>query len=116
MTNELSLLDLTKKQIFSAEKSLSAVLPKNFDVTKFMATLWMEVQKTPKLAECENLLEIARDVATFGLIVGGQAQQAYLIPFKKNYKEGTACKSKMIAQLIVGYKGYISKQIGRAHV
>jgi recombination protein RecT len=109
MTNEITILDQTKNNIAKAEKSLSAVLPKNFDVKKFMATLWMEVQKTPKLAECENLLEIARDVASFGLIVGGQAQQAYLIPFNKKFKDGNAWKSKMIAQLIIGYKGYITK-------
>jgi phage RecT family recombinase len=109
MTKEITILDTTKKQIFSAEKAIKAVLPKNFDVNKFMATLWLEVQKTPKLAECNNLLEIAKDVASFGLIIGGAAQQAYLIPFKKNYKEGNEWKSKMVAQLIVGYKGYIAK-------
>jgi recombination protein RecT len=106
---EITILDQTKNSIFKAEKSLSAVLPKNFDVKKFMATLWMEVQKTPKLAECENLLEIARDVASFGLIVGGQAQQAYLIPFNKKFQDGNTWKSRMIAQLIIGYKGYITK-------
>ena len=106
---EITILDQTKNSIFKAEKSLSAVLPKNFDVKKFMATLWMEVQKTPKLAECENLLEIARDVASFGLIVGGQAQQAYLIPFNKKFQDGNTWKSRMVAQLIIGYKGYITK-------
>lgn len=109
MTKELSTLEQTKKQIFSAEKAIKAVLPKNFDVNKFMATLWLEVQKNPELAKCDNLLEIAKDVASFGLIIGGAAHQAYLIPYNKKFKDGNNWKSKMIAQLIIGYKGYITK-------
>ena len=108
--SEITILDQTKNNINKAEKSLSAVLPKNFDVKKFMATLWMEVQKTPKLAECGNLLEVARDVASFGLIVGGQAQQAFLVPFKKSFRGANGKWTyKMVAQLMIGYKGYITK-------
>jgi phage RecT family recombinase len=107
MTRELSELSQIKKQIFSSERALTAVLPKGFDVNKFMATLWLEVQKTPELAKCDNLLEIAKDVASFGLIIGGAAQQAYLIPYNKKIKD--TGEWKMIVQLIIGYKGYITK-------
>lgn len=103
MTKELSIIDQAKKQIISNEKAFEAVLPKNFDVQKFIATFCLEVQKTPKLAECTNLIEVARDVANFGLVIGGLANQAYLIPFE----DWKTKKSK--AQLIIGYRGYITK-------
>lgn len=106
-TKELTLIG--KKEIFANQKYFEAVLPKNFDVNKFMATLSLEVQKNPKLGQCSNLIEVAKDVASFGLIIGGLANQSYLIPYNKKYKEGNAYKYKMVAQLIIGYRGYIAK-------
>lgn len=102
-------LTIGKKEIFANQKYFEAVLPKNFDVNKFMATLSLEVQKNPKLGQCSNLIEVAKDVASFGLIIGGLANQSYLIPFNKKYQEGNTYKSKMVAQLIIGYRGYITK-------
>jgi phage RecT family recombinase len=92
-----------KKIISANQKQFEAVLPSNFDVKKFMGTLFLEVQKNPKLGECTNLIEVAKDVASFGLIVGGLANQAYLIPYT-NYKTKVTT-----AQLIIGYKGYVTK-------
>ena len=106
-TKELTLIG--KKEIFANQKYFESVLPRNFDVNKFMATLSLEVQKNPKLGQCSNLIEVAKDVASFGLIIGGLANQSYLIPFNKKYKEGNTWKSKIIAQLIIGYRGYITK-------
>lgn len=100
---------ITKKDIFANQKYFEAVLPKNFDVKKFMATLSLEVQKNEKLGQCTNLIEVAKDVASFGLIIGGLAGQSYLIPYNQKYKEGNSYKSRMVAQLIIGYKGYITK-------
>ena len=107
MTKEITLIG--KKEIFANQKYFEAVLPKNFDVNKFMATLSLEVQKNPKLGQCTNLIEVAKDVASFGLIIGGLANQSYLIPFNKKYKDGNNWKSVMTAQLIIGYRGYITK-------
>jgi phage RecT family recombinase len=106
-TKEISLIG--KKEIFANQKYFEAVLPKNFDVNKFMATLSLEVQKNPKLGQCINLIEVAKDVASFGLIIGGLANQSYLIPFNKKIKDGNNWKSIMTAQLIIGYRGYIAK-------
>lgn len=103
MTKELSIVDLAKKQIMKNERAFEAVLPESFDVKKFMATFCLEVQKNPDLALCNNLIEVARDIANFGLIIGGLANQAHLIPYK-NWKT-----KEYTAQLIIGYKGYIVK-------
>jgi len=108
MKNETE-LTIQKKDIFANQKYFEAVLPKNFDVNKFMATLSLEVQKNPKLGKCSNLIEVAKDVASFGLIIGGLAQQSYLIPYSKKSKEGNTWTETMTAQLIIGYKGYVSK-------
>ena len=103
MSKEISIVDLAKTQIMKHERAFQAVLPEGFDVKKFIATFCLEVQKNPKLAQCTNLIEVARDVANFGLIIGGLANQAHLIPYQ-NYKT-----KEYSAQLIVGYKGYITK-------
>jgi len=92
-----------KKEINNSRKAFEAVLPSNFDVDKFMATTFLEIQKNPNLANCNNLINVAKDVASFGLIVGGLAQQSYLIPYQ-NYKT-----KEWTAQLIIGYKGYVAK-------
>lgn len=109
MSKELSVMDQAKSLIMKNEKAFEAVLPENFNVKKFIATFCLEVQKNPKLANCTNLIEVARDVASFGLVIGGLANQAYLIPFDKKKKVGTQWISETTAQLIIGYRGYITK-------
>lgn len=110
MSKEISIIDQAKKLIINSEKAFEAVLPKNFDVQKFIATFCLEVQKNPKLAQCDNLIEVARDVANFGLIIGGLAQQSHLIPFEKKKKVGNEWVTESTkAQLIIGYRGYIAK-------
>ncbi len=103
--NQLSPLDNLKKEIFSPKvtKGFEALLPKNFDVRQFGASLWLEVQNNDKLQQCINIIDLARDCANFGLLPNGLAGQCYFIPFfnkKKNAYE---------AKLIIGYKGYITK-------
>ena len=109
MSKELSIIDQTKKMIMNSEQAFAAVLPENFNVKKFIATFCLEVQKNPKLANCTNLIEVARDVASFGLVIGGLANQAYLIPFDKKQKIGDKWITETKAQLIIGYRGYITK-------
>lgn len=109
MTKEISIVDQAKKAIMNSERAFEAVLPENFNVKKFIATFCLEVQKNPKLANCSNLIEVARDVASFGLVIGGLANQAYLIPFDKKKKVGHQWETTTTAQLIIGYRGYITK-------
>ncbi len=103
MTNETK-LETIKREIFSPKtlKGFEALLPKNFDVKQFCGSLWLEVQNNPKLQNCNNILDLARDCANFGLLPNTLSGQCYFIPFKdkdKVYK----------AKLIIGYKGYITK-------
>jgi phage RecT family recombinase len=109
MTKELTTVDKSKQLIMKSEAAFKAVLPDNFPVDKFIATFCLEVQKNPKLANCDNLIEVARDVASFGLVIGGLAQQSYLIPFDKKVNVAGKWITQTKAQLIIGYRGYITK-------
>jgi phage RecT family recombinase len=98
MTNETK-LETIKREIFNPKtsKGFEALLPKNFDIKQFCASLWLEVQNNEKLQKCNNILDLARDCANFGLLPNTLAGQCYFIPFKDK------------AKLIIGYKGYITK-------
>jgi phage RecT family recombinase len=98
MTNETK-LEILKREIFNPKtsKGFEALLPKNFDIKQFCASLWLEVQNNEKLQKCNNILDLARDCANFGLLPNTLAGQCYFIPFKDK------------AKLIIGYKGYITK-------
>ena len=65
----MSNLQIVKKQLFSSEEALRAILPKDFDVMKFMATFFMEVKNNPKLASCNNIIDVAKAVKTINLIL-----------------------------------------------
>jgi phage RecT family recombinase len=97
--NQISKVDTLKKEIFSpkTESGFKALLPKTFDVKQFSASLWLEIQNNPKLIECDNIIELARDAANFGLLPNGLAGQCYFILYKNK------------AKLIIGYKGYVTK-------
>lgn len=101
MTNEnqLSPIDQFKVQIYGKEsgKIFEALLPKHFDVEQFKASLFLEVKNNHKLLQCDNIIDLARDCANFGLLPNGLAGQCYFIPFGNK------------AKLIIGYKGYVTK-------
>ena len=97
--NQLSQTDQFKLQVYGKEsgKIFESLLPKNFDVQQFKASLFLEVKNNPKLLQCDNIIDLARDCANFGLLPNGLAGQCYFIPFGNK------------AKLIIGYKGYITK-------
>jgi recombination protein RecT len=71
---------------------------------RMVRALISEVQRNPGLADCTplSLFGGVLAAAQMGLVIGGPAGEAYLLPFnnrKKNCKEVT---------LVVGYKGYVT--------
>jgi recombination protein RecT len=76
--------------------ALPRFMAKNTD--RMLRCLFTECNKTPKLLECSpvSLFGALIQVAQLGLELGGPAGQAYLVPFKGS------------AQLIIGYKGYVT--------
>ena len=85
---ELTPLENLKREVFNPKvtKGFEALLPKNFDVQQFTASLWLEIQNNSKLQACDNIIDLARDCANFGLLPNGLAGQCYFIPYKNKAK------------------------------
>jgi recombination protein RecT len=69
---------------------------------KFMSSVMADVQKTPKLMECEgtSLINSYMTMAQLGLMPSGVSGEAYVLPY--NNKNG------MIAQFQLGYQGLLT--------
>jgi len=85
-------------------KQLAMAVPKHLPVDRLLRVAMTSIQQTPKLLDCTpvSLLRCVMTCAQLGLEPDQFLGQAYLVPFwnsKKNCME---------AQLIPGYRGYIS--------
>lgn len=91
--------ELLSKQTEQIQKAL----PKFLTPDRFIRVALTTINKNPKLLECtqESLMACLMDCAQLGLEPDNVMGRAYLIPFneKKN--------NRMVATLIVGYKGFI---------
>jgi recombination protein RecT len=86
------------------KKQLAMAVPKHLPVDRLLRVAMTSIQQTPKLLDCTpvSLLRCVMTCAQLGLEPDQFLGQAYLVPFwnsKKNVME---------AQLIPGYRGYIS--------
>ncbi|MES2531961.1 MAG: recombinase RecT [Pseudomonadota bacterium] len=84
------------------KKQLAMALPKVLPLDRFLRVLFTTMQRDPKLAECEreSVLAGIMTAASLGLEIDPALGRFYLIPFNDR-------KRGMIAQPIIGYKGYI---------
>ena len=91
---------ISKKSEYWVEKVASA----GMDISKLMSRLLVETRKNETLEKCsyESLIQCAMEAASLGLTFGGKQGLAYPVPF---YDSKARCYK---AQLIVGYKGYIT--------
>jgi recombination protein RecT len=91
------------------KQQLALAMPRHMTADRLARIALTEVRKVPKLATCDQMsfLGAIMQCAQLGLEPGGALGHAYLLPFKKNFKEGNAWKSRMEVQLIVGYRGMI---------
>ena len=95
---QLTKLDNIKRELFSPKtsKGFEALLPKNFDVKQFSASLWLEVQNNPKLQACDNIIDLARDCANFGLLPNGLAGQCYFLPVASPFSRQAKYRQPLI--------------------
>jgi len=86
------------------KKQLALAVPKHLPVDRLLRVAMTSIQQTPKLLECTpvSLLRCVMTCAQLGLEPDQFLGQAYLVPFWNSKK------SQMEAQLIPGYRGYIS--------
>jgi recombination protein RecT len=89
---------------------LARALPKHITPERMARIVLTALRMTPKLAECteSSFLGAVLTSAQLGLEVNNPLGHAYLIPFKKNWKDANGkWHSDMQCQLIIGYQGMI---------
>lgn len=89
--------------------SIAQVLPKHITADKLAKTLFLAVNRTPKLLQCTqaSVLESVMRAAELGLEVSGTLGDAYLVPFKTKIKIDGRDEWRDVCQLIPGYRGLI---------
>lgn len=104
----------TLKDLLEAAKGrIQAVIPKHLSTDRLIkiALVAVSKDKTGKLAQCtsESVLLAVMQAAELGLEIGGSLGDAYLVPYKKSWKDDSGkWHSAMEAQCITGYRGFIS--------
>jgi recombination protein RecT len=94
----------------SRKESIRAVLPKHLTPERLIKLASMALTKTPKLQECTplSLFTSVMKSAELGLDCSGTLGSAYLVPFKRKFKDaGGRWKEEYECTLIVGYRGLI---------
>jgi recombination protein RecT len=86
----------------SMKKQFALALPKVLPVDRFVRCLITTLNRTPELLSCDknSVLAGAMTCAQLGLEIDPALGRAYLLPFNDKRKG-------KIAQLIIGYKGYV---------
>lgn len=93
------------------KKQLQRAIPKHLTVDRLLRTSMTAIRTNPKLLQCtqQSLLACVMGCAALGLEPEPFLGQAYLVPYKRNFKDANGkWHSQMEAQLIPGYRGYIS--------
>lgn len=91
--------------------AMRAVLPRHLTPERMIKVAISATMRTPKLLECtpESFVLAIMQCAELGLEPGGTLGHAYLVPFKKNWKDkGGKFHSRMEVQMIPGYRGLIA--------
>lgn len=94
----------------SRREAMAMVLPKHLTPDRLIKIALVAVSKTPLLMQCspETVLQSVMTAAQLGLDCGGALGSAYLVPFKKNWKDDAGrWQSEYQCQLIIGYRGMI---------
>lgn len=96
-----------------AKPSLAAVVPKHMSADRLIkiALACVSRDKTGKLAQCtpESVLLAVMHAGELGLEIGGSLGEAYLVPFKKSWKDDkNQWHAQLEAQCIIGYRGFVN--------
>lgn len=89
---------------------IQRMLPSHLNAERLLKVATIAATTTPALLECEvpSLITAVGQCAMFGLEPNTILGHAYMVPFKKNYKDANNnWKSKKLVQVIIGYKGLI---------
>lgn len=105
MTKQISIKNENDLKVFLATNYMTQI--KNFfgdekQAMKFLSSVMADVQKTPKLLECEpsSLINSYITMAQLGLMPSGISGEAYVLPYNN--------KTGMVAQFQLGYQGLVT--------
>ena len=89
--------------------AIKAALPAVMTPERFTRITLSALSSAPKLQECTptSFLGAMMTAAQLGVEPNTPLGQAYLIPYKRNFKEGGQWQSVMECQFQLGYKGLI---------
>lgn len=103
--NQIAIKSPDDLKVFLAKNYVNQI--KNFfgeekQAMKFLSSVMNDVQKTPKLLECEplSLVNSYMTMAQLGLMPSGVSGEAYVLPY--NNKNG------LVAQFQLGYQGLVT--------
>lgn len=103
--NAITIKNETDLKVFLHKNYLAQI--KNFfgdekQAMKFLSSVMSDVQKNPKLLDCEpiTLVNSYMTMAQLGLMPSGISGEAYVLPYNN--------KSGMIAQFQLGYQGLVT--------
>lgn len=89
---------------------IAAALPRHITADRMLKALFVAASKNPKIFECtqESICKSLMDASAMGLDCSGTLGSGYLVPFKKNTKDGSGkWSSRMECQFMPGYRGLI---------
>ena len=98
-----------RELVATQENEIAKALPLAMDAARYVRVVQSEISKNPKLRECSprSFIGAVLTAAQLGLEFG-PLQQAFVLPFKKRRKEGSQWVDDMEAQLIIGYRGWLT--------
>lgn len=107
--NAVKPIDRVRHDLEKMKDQMKMVLPAHITPERMFRVALTCISQTPKLLECDktSLYGAIMRAAQLGLEPDGILGQAYLIPFKRNFKDGNIWKHVMEVQFIPGYKGLI---------
>jgi recombination protein RecT len=77
---------------------------------RFLSSVIADAQRNPKLMECTpvSVVNSYMTMAQLEFLPSGVSGEAYVLPYKKNKKEGNAWVEVMEAQFQLGYQGLVT--------
>lgn len=107
MEKTTTIIDLLNKPM--TKKALEKVVPEYMTPDRMLNLAINCLEKSPDLKQCEpeTVLGAFMAAASLGLEPNTPLQQAFLIPRKRNFKEGNVWKSKMECTFQIGNRGFL---------
>lgn len=105
-----ALVDFREYAVRTIQPAIAQILPRSVSPERMVKVLLSCVNRNDKLLQCSkaSFVRALMQAGELGLELGGMLGEAWLIPYKRSWKEGNQWKSEMEAQCQLGFQGYLS--------